>query len=386
MKRNRNTTNYSLDTFIGSDTIFDGRISSAGSVCVEGSLRGEIEAKGEVVVGYGGKVEADIDANSVTVGGQVVGNIVAHTRFELSATGRVTGDVETTTTSIAEGGLLDGFCRMKPEIEAVDPHLEPLALAGIGPQSDVGSKLELPTPRRKAGRSGPRRLVFYPLTAVFFLVLIAATVGRHYFQERDQMQSSAAEVVPTEQVASLDSALVETSAPPQEEVLVQTEANSDEMALDNSAEFPPAEPEVDQRSVSPSPETTRLLQANYARIESPTVEHTEDGQSFRLNFKLVNPIQGETISGVLAIIAVLKPPHEPHYISFPSMKLDEEGMPIRLRKSLRFRVRFFKYVSGEFDFPFSQAESFRILIYNPGDKPVHEYALLSEEVSPGKTR
>ena len=74
MKRNKNKRDkdLSLDTLIGPNTVFEGSIQSERSVCVEGSIRGRIEAKGEVVVGREGKVEADIYAASIVVGGQPI--------------------------------------------------------------------------------------------------------------------------------------------------------------------------------------------------------------------------------------------------------------------------------------------------------------------------
>ena len=48
--RKERAANLSLDTLIGADTVFDGCIHSERSLCVEGSVRGRIEAKGDVVV------------------------------------------------------------------------------------------------------------------------------------------------------------------------------------------------------------------------------------------------------------------------------------------------------------------------------------------------
>ena len=126
MKRNKNKKekNLSLDTLIGPNTVFEGSIQSERSVCVEGSIRGRIEAKGEVVVGREGKVEADIYADSIVVGGQVVGNINARSRLEITATGRVTGDVEATTITVAEGGMVDGSFKMMEAAETTYPQLE----------------------------------------------------------------------------------------------------------------------------------------------------------------------------------------------------------------------------------------------------------------------
>jgi cytoskeletal protein CcmA (bactofilin family) len=50
LNKNKKDKDLSLDTLIGPSTVFEGSIQSDRSVCVEGSIRGRIEAKGEVVV------------------------------------------------------------------------------------------------------------------------------------------------------------------------------------------------------------------------------------------------------------------------------------------------------------------------------------------------
>jgi cytoskeletal protein CcmA (bactofilin family) len=122
--KNKKEKSLSLDTLIGVNTVFEGSIYSERSVCVEGSVKGKIEAKGEVVVGRQGEVEADIVADSVVVGGHITGNIVAVSRLEITATGRVTGDIEATTITISEGGIVDGLFKMAEAVESEYPHLE----------------------------------------------------------------------------------------------------------------------------------------------------------------------------------------------------------------------------------------------------------------------
>jgi cytoskeletal protein CcmA (bactofilin family) len=116
--------NLSVDTLIGASTVFEGCIYSERSLCVEGSVRGRIEAKGEVVVGREAKIEADIRADSVVVGGQITGNVTALQRLEITPTGRVTGDIQAQSMSIAEGGVLDGFCKMLEKVETPYRQLE----------------------------------------------------------------------------------------------------------------------------------------------------------------------------------------------------------------------------------------------------------------------
>ncbi len=132
--------NFSLDTFIGANTVLEGSIHTDCSVSVEGRVRGTIEAEGEVMVGSEGEVAADIYADSVVVGGQIIGNINARNRCEITATGRVTGDVKATRISVAEGGKVDGLFRMIDEGTGGDGGVpKPLSLVNKKlPDPDAG--------------------------------------------------------------------------------------------------------------------------------------------------------------------------------------------------------------------------------------------------------
>ena len=120
MKRTRNAKDSSMDTFIGVNTVLEGSIQTDRSITAEGRVQGRIEAKGEVVVGSEGKIEADIYANSVVVGGQINGNVNAHSRVEITDTGRVTGDIASPTVTITEGGKVDGSLKMERAVARED--------------------------------------------------------------------------------------------------------------------------------------------------------------------------------------------------------------------------------------------------------------------------
>ncbi|MGD8923929.1 MAG: polymer-forming cytoskeletal protein, partial [Syntrophobacterales bacterium] len=90
--------------------------------------------------GRQGKVEADIYADSVVVGGQIVGNINARSRLEITATGRVTGDIEATTITVAEGGMVDGLFKMMDDVESAYPQLEDGLSVKENDQSDIQSQ------------------------------------------------------------------------------------------------------------------------------------------------------------------------------------------------------------------------------------------------------
>jgi len=120
MKRKRKSESSKLDTLIGPNTTLEGSIKTEGSLTIEGHVRGEVEAKGEVVVGGSGKIEADVLADLVMVGGEIVGEIVARRRLEITETGRVTGDVRAAAITVKEGGKVDGSFRMIGETAELD--------------------------------------------------------------------------------------------------------------------------------------------------------------------------------------------------------------------------------------------------------------------------
>ena len=50
-----------------------------------------------------------------------------------------------------------------------------------------------------------------------------------------------------------------------------------------------------------------------------------------------------------------------------------------------FSIRYFKYVTGRFSFPFSFTESFRILVYNQDEKQILDSTIPAEEVDIGES-
>jgi cytoskeletal protein CcmA (bactofilin family) len=102
-------------THIGEKTVFQGMIISSEHITIAGTVKGEVACEGTVVVEEGGTVEADIIAEEAFIKGQVDGNIKAQKRVEITSTGRVKGDIESSSLIIAEGVLFEGKCHMTGE-------------------------------------------------------------------------------------------------------------------------------------------------------------------------------------------------------------------------------------------------------------------------------
>lgn len=116
-----------LDTLIGNGTIFEGSLTSKESICVEGTIRGRIVCEGSVIIGEKGRVDADVFADTVLLGGEVNGNIVAKTKLEITTNGKLRGDIKTGSLIIAEGVLFEGKCQMiadEHEIQSPEENIE----------------------------------------------------------------------------------------------------------------------------------------------------------------------------------------------------------------------------------------------------------------------
>ncbi|HET6278266.1 MAG TPA: polymer-forming cytoskeletal protein [Candidatus Polarisedimenticolia bacterium] len=95
-------------TIVDRDVTLVGQIVSDEDVCVRGRIEGNVSSSGLVVIEPHGVVLGDITAENLSVAGEVVGSVVVARRFELSATGRLRGDIRAAVVSISEDAFLQG--------------------------------------------------------------------------------------------------------------------------------------------------------------------------------------------------------------------------------------------------------------------------------------
>ncbi len=79
---------------------------------INGNFEGNLNIKGRLMIGENAKVRADITGEEIVIAGAVNGNIVASRELKLISPGCVIGNVTTPTLSVAEGAILEGFCKM----------------------------------------------------------------------------------------------------------------------------------------------------------------------------------------------------------------------------------------------------------------------------------
>jgi cytoskeletal protein CcmA (bactofilin family) len=106
-------------SILAAGTRVSGELEVDGVIKIEGCVEGTVKAQGQVLVVKGGKVEGDIIARQVVIGGEVKGGIMADERVEVQATSVVNGDITTPQITVLEGGKINGNIHMeKPNAAA----------------------------------------------------------------------------------------------------------------------------------------------------------------------------------------------------------------------------------------------------------------------------
>ena len=95
-------------TIVGQGAKLDGNVVSAGSLRIDGQVKGQINAEGDVMLSPQSQVEADIHAQNVVVAGRFKGKIDVKGKAEIARGGRVDGDVTSKTLVVEEGAIFQG--------------------------------------------------------------------------------------------------------------------------------------------------------------------------------------------------------------------------------------------------------------------------------------
>jgi cytoskeletal protein CcmA (bactofilin family) len=125
-------------TVVGKGARIEGNLISAGSLRIDGQVKGKITAEGDVTLSPQSEVDADIKAANVTVGGAFKGNIVAGNKAELARGGRVDGNVTSKVLVVAEGASFTGQSIM----DGSQPGPPAASVRGAEPTTAAGSTEE----------------------------------------------------------------------------------------------------------------------------------------------------------------------------------------------------------------------------------------------------
>jgi cytoskeletal protein CcmA (bactofilin family) len=133
-------------TIVGAAAKLEGTVVSAGSLRIDGQVKGQIQADGDVTLSPQSQVEADIRAQNVSVAGRFKGNVVVKGKAHLARGGRIEGNITSKTLVVEEGGVFHGQSLMdggtaQPAAQSGQPAAQQQGSAG---QGDKAAQVKVP--------------------------------------------------------------------------------------------------------------------------------------------------------------------------------------------------------------------------------------------------
>jgi cytoskeletal protein CcmA (bactofilin family) len=96
------------ESVIAADLTIEGKIEGSGHVRIAGRFKGDVSVQGNLTIDAGAHLTGQVRAQTVTIGGELHGNIEGATRVELLETGVLAGDVKAGSFTVAAGSRMRG--------------------------------------------------------------------------------------------------------------------------------------------------------------------------------------------------------------------------------------------------------------------------------------
>ena len=106
--------NHEVSGVIEKGCEFEGKLCFEGTLRIGGTFRGEIFTNDVLVIGEGAKVNAEIEAGTIIINGEVSGNLVAKHRVEIHRPAVFRGNIVTPSLMVDEGVIFEGSSKMVP--------------------------------------------------------------------------------------------------------------------------------------------------------------------------------------------------------------------------------------------------------------------------------
>ena len=101
---------------ITSGTVIKGDVTASGDFRLDGTLEGNIQLNGKLVIGDSGVVNGNVLCMNANIIGTVNGNLSVKELLSLHSTARVKGDILINKLSIEPGAIFTGKCNMLDEV------------------------------------------------------------------------------------------------------------------------------------------------------------------------------------------------------------------------------------------------------------------------------
>jgi cytoskeletal protein CcmA (bactofilin family) len=103
-------------TVIGEHISIEGSLRASEDMIIEGVVKGTIEIKSsQLTVGSKGKVEADVDADSVVIGGRMVGNVTAKNKVQVLKNADFSGQIKAKRIAVEDGAFVKASIELEKD-------------------------------------------------------------------------------------------------------------------------------------------------------------------------------------------------------------------------------------------------------------------------------
>jgi cytoskeletal protein CcmA (bactofilin family) len=106
--RQESVFGHHQESVFGPGVTIEGKIEGDADVRIAGKFKGDVHIKGILNIEKGAHLTAKINAETVTIGGELEGNVVANAEVKLLESGQVIGDLKAKILTVAAGSRMRG--------------------------------------------------------------------------------------------------------------------------------------------------------------------------------------------------------------------------------------------------------------------------------------
>lgn len=106
--------------YLGSDTVYEGKLSFKGTVRIEGRFIGDIISEGILNIGKDAEVQGHLAVGELLLSGHFNGEAMVKRRTVVYATGIMEGHLQTPKLLTEEGAIIEGQIVMRPKAQLAD--------------------------------------------------------------------------------------------------------------------------------------------------------------------------------------------------------------------------------------------------------------------------
>ena len=102
-----------IDTLVGRNTKFEGRVEAKGTIRLDGELVGDLHVEGSAIIGKKGFVRGNIYCTNIYVAGIIEGNVDCKEQLRLTNTAKLAGDIKVKSFIVDENAIFVGNCEVQ---------------------------------------------------------------------------------------------------------------------------------------------------------------------------------------------------------------------------------------------------------------------------------